>query len=1074
MKILRLLTLLRNGRRFNLFVILLGLNLCILSIQKIEAQNCSVNAGIPQTICANEQLFLQGSFTPPLKGGAQVLWQQVGGPAATIVDPTDLHTEVKNIIAGNSYTFRIWTTCGDGALTFQDVTHAVKAITIASAGPDATYCPGAAVNLSANSPGTNESGLWSGSGNGITVNNPISPTSSLTIAGNTSGSVTLRWTITNSLTSCSSYDEVVITNRGGVTPVSAGTDQVLNHCYSSTQSTTLSGSFAGSGIDGQRGTWSIVSGPNIPTIANSHSNSTTVTNLIEGVYVFRWTVAGTCISGSDEVQVTVPAPTADVTGAAISGGNPIQFCDPTITSTVLSGTIPKYVNETVHWVQTSGPAVSIEDPNSPVTTITGLSSLSSYAFSYTIRNAVTSCSSSATVTVSYYPNPPSLSITSSDPVLLTCNSTSATINFLAGGSGTTQYQILSGPSGTGMTFPTSWINSGGSPLVINGLTKPGTYLVQMRRSTMTGGECTTPFAQITIVSSLEGVSSNAGTDQILDCNVTETDLIGNDPTAAGGTGQGTWSQVSGPSAIILSDPHSPILHIGSLLPNGLYVFRWLISGGPLCPSSQDDVQVYTATLTPSSRSAGTNQTNVCYNTPAYLNAEAPQYVFERGTWTVSPSTGVAFSDIHSPQAIVTGLSASTLYTFTWTISNGCGSASSSMTIDVINTIGPIVANAGPDQCLSSGTTSISLSGNDPAPGTGLWIKLDGPAATITSSTLKNTSVTGLTNGTYHFEWAISSGGCNPTRDTVTVTIDDPVTTASAGVDLTVCGTTITMNPGGVDPTKGSGKWIQVSGNAGVQFDGSSDPSSWTKVSPVLTNLQNGTYIFRYTVTNGACVSSDDVTVFVSDPAPSPADAGPDKAVCGNTSVTMEGISPVSGNGRWSIISGPNTPTIVSPTLPTSNITGLITGSYVFRWTVSGGTFCTPTYDDATVNVTLSADAGSDQSYCEEIKSVKLTGTLASTGTWTQVGNTPNTATITKTSDNIAIASNLIPGFYTFEYSVSIPGCIPSTDQMTVTLYSPPSTSSAGADQTLCNASIFNLNADNPASGTGTWTKLSGH
>ena len=65
-----------------------------------NAQNCSVNAGFPQTICANEQLFLQGSYTPPLKSGVQVLWQQIGGPAATIVDPTKLNTEVTNLLPG--------------------------------------------------------------------------------------------------------------------------------------------------------------------------------------------------------------------------------------------------------------------------------------------------------------------------------------------------------------------------------------------------------------------------------------------------------------------------------------------------------------------------------------------------------------------------------------------------------------------------------------------------------------------------------------------------------------------------------------------------------------------------------------------------------------------------------------------------------------------------------------------------------------------------------------------------------------------------------------------------------------
>ena len=223
------------------------------ALGQVQGQNCSVNAGIPQTICANQQLFLQGSFTAPLKSGAQVVWTQIAGPAATIVSPTTLNTEVTNLSAGNSYTFRIYTTCADGALTYQDVTHTVSAISIANAGPDATYCPGAVASLSANAVGVNETGTWTGSGGGVTVNSVNSPTSSLTITGGSSGPVTLRWTITNT-NGCSSYDEVIITNRGGLA-VSAGSNQNLGHCYSTTQSTTLSGSYAGSNIDGQQGTW---------------------------------------------------------------------------------------------------------------------------------------------------------------------------------------------------------------------------------------------------------------------------------------------------------------------------------------------------------------------------------------------------------------------------------------------------------------------------------------------------------------------------------------------------------------------------------------------------------------------------------------------------------------------------------------------------------------------------------------------------------------------------------------------------------------------------------------------------
>jgi gliding motility-associated-like protein len=1067
----------RESFSVKFFSIILFFSL-LLFTQQAFSQNCSVNAGIPQTICANQRLYLQGSFTAPLQAGAQVTWVQVGGPAAIIVDTHVLNTEVTNLLAGNSYTFRISTTCADGAFTYQDVTHTVKAISIANAGTDATYCPGINVgNLQANAPGTNETGSWTGSGsNGVTINNTTSPTSTISLSGNSSGSATLRWTITNSLTGCSSYDDVVITNRGGLSPVNAGIDQVLNHCFSSTQSTTLSGSYGGSNVDGQQGTWTIVSGPNVPIIVSSHAQNTSVTGLIEGVYVFRWTVVGTCTSGADEVQITVPAPTANVTSSNISGGNQV-FCDPATTSTVITGTTPLYINETVTWIQTGGPALppgSIVNPNSPVTAINNLLSPNTYTFNYTINNPITVCSSSANISVSYLPNPPSLAITTTDPVLLDCGVNTATIKYNASGSGTTQYRLISGP-GTG--YPTPWSNAStsaagnGLSQDVNGLTDIGTYRLQMRRSSTIGSApaCGTVYDEISIVTSLNSGISNAGTDQNLNCDVSSTDLVGNVPLV----GEGTWSQVSGPSAIILTSPHSPTLSIGGLLPDGLYIFRWLISGGSNCNVSQDDVQVYTAQTSPNTYDAGPNQINVCYSTPLYLNATPPAFVFERGNWTVNPSAGITISDSHSPKAIVTGLLPYTTYTFTWSISNGCGSESDFMTVDVIDQVGPIVAKAGTDQCIGSGTTSISLAGNSPSPGTGIWTLVSGPNIPVISTASSATlTVTGMVNGTYKFEWAIYSGGCSPTRDTVMVTIDTPVTTASIGADLIVCGSSVTLNAAGSAPAKGTGKWTQVSGNAGVKFNGSSDQSTWTNYAPFISDLQAGVYVFRYTITNGACSSSDDVSVFVSEPA-SPANiALANNGVCGASSISLVADAITTGSGIWTIISGPNTPSIVSSNSSTTNVTGLITGSYKFRWTVSGGPFCPSTSDEITIDVTLNANAGSDQSYCEAITSVNLTGTTASSGTWTQIGTTPNIATITTTGGNTAIASGLIAGVYTFEYKISTTGCT-STDDMTVTLYPPPSVADAGADQELCNAATFTMNAAAPVSGTGTWSKLSG-
>ena len=153
---------------------------------------------------------------------------------------------------------------------------------------------------------------------------------------------------------------------------------------------------------------------------------------------------------------------------------------------------------------------------------------------------------------------------------------------------------------------------------------------------------------------------------------------------------------------------------------------------------------------------------------------------------------------------------------------------------------------------------------------------------------------------------------------------------------------------------------------------------------------------------------------------------------------------------------------------------MITGTYLFKWTVTAGIYCDPTADTVAITVTLKANAGADQAYCQEISTVNLTGTVGSNGDWTFTSKPSGAAdpTITKTSNNTATASGLVLGTYTFRYTIPAEGC-DSYDEMTVTLDPPPTAAAAGGDQELCNASAFNMVGNTPAAGIGTWTKIFG-
>ena len=199
---------------FNLksvFVSLLTLFLFAYSFNS-KGQNCSVNANVDLSLCANETMLLIGQKAGLFEGSGTTTWSQVEGPSVIITNPNSLTTTVTGFTGGNSYKFRLSTVCKDGTLTYDDVVYTVKPITQSNAGADMTFCPGTpAGNMAANPVGLNETGSWSiiGTNNGVTLTNNNSPTSPISIANNKSGNTSLVWTINNT-NGCLSKDTVII------------------------------------------------------------------------------------------------------------------------------------------------------------------------------------------------------------------------------------------------------------------------------------------------------------------------------------------------------------------------------------------------------------------------------------------------------------------------------------------------------------------------------------------------------------------------------------------------------------------------------------------------------------------------------------------------------------------------------------------------------------------------------------------------------------------------------------------------------------------------------------------------
>jgi len=104
-----------------------------------------------------------------------------------------------------------------------------------------------------------------------------------------------------------------------------------------------------------------------------------------------------------------------------------------------------------------------------------------------------------------------------------------------------------------------------------------------------------------------------------------------------------------------------------------------------------------------------------------------------------------------------------LYTFT--DGNGCTNQAS-LTTNVV--VPPTTANAGPD--ITATGITVTLAGNTPVNGTGLWSVASGTGGSFGTPASPTSTFTGSTNSIYHLVWTITNPPCAPSTDTVMVTM----------------------------------------------------------------------------------------------------------------------------------------------------------------------------------------------------------------------------------------------------------------------------------------------------------------
>ena len=192
---------------------------------------------------------------------------------------------------------------------------------------------------------------------------------------------------------------------------------------------------------------------------------------------------------------------------------------------------------------------------------------------------------------------------------------------------------------------------------------------------------------------------------------------------------------------------------------------------------------------------------------------------------------------------------------------------------------------------------------------------------------------------------------------------------------------------------------------------------------------------------------------------------------------------------WTKLSGPSGPVITSPTSPTTTITGLTPGTYVYQLQATDNNGATGV-DNVTILVTANqnpvANAGVDKNITLPTNTVSVTGSgTDSDGSivsylWTKVSG-PSTFTIASPTSATTNINNLVQGTYVFQLQVTDNLGGTGTDTMTVVVNPVPNlapTANADTDKviTLPTASVTLTGSGTDPDGTiasYAWTKVSG-
>ncbi|MBC7391432.1 MAG: hypothetical protein H7329_19695, partial [Opitutaceae bacterium] len=777
------------------------------------------------------------------------------------------------------------------------------------------------------------------------------------------------------------------------------------------------------GYPSSTGVWSLKKGPNVP-VFDPNPPTTTVTKIVDGDYVFNYTVTRTgCFPRADTVSFQVRStPKAKVS-------NDTSVCQ--VNNFNLKATSPS-LGQTGTWSVVSGPAGAvISSPNSSNTNVSGLVA-GLYKFSWIIDGSVcgtdtayfnlTNNALPVITSASLSPNP----VCAGKSVVFSLNTISAT----------TTYK-WSGPSG--FTFT----HTGVQPLPVIGSvlnSDAGNYSV-----TATLNGCTSAATNVgTLIVNLKPAKTTISTSANPVCQNQTLILTGNTVSAV------TWTLPNNTTSAA-----NPLV-INNIQAINVGKYKITVSSG-LCNSNADSVTIaVTNVTTPTISQSGSG--TYCSGTSFTLTA-SPSILGATYTWT-TPSggtlTGISQTIVNS------ALTDAGTYNVTIKV-NGCtGPAASS----VVN-INP--APAQPDNItgvspVCQGTSNVDYSVTTPVGGvTYNWTYTVGSGVTIigSGSAVKlNFSNTASPNGTLNV--SASSGTCVSPLQTKAITV-----------------TPIPSTPGLIKQSKPSvcqgdnGVVYTVPSVAGVTYNwtysgtGATFAGTTNSIS-VNFSATATSGVMSLTASSGTCTSGPSNLNVTLNAIPATPTVPANIPVCVGSPLNIPSNPLIAGVYSWN---GPNGFSAATQNANIPSVTLAANGPYNIFVTNNGCKSATATTNVAVSNVPAAPVNFAPASVCEAAGNVvfSVTNNPTVTYSWSLVGAPAGVSTIGATNQN-SVTANIAAGAGNFSFRIiTIANSCSTTVVKAVTVNTLPATPLPSANvNPVCLGLPVTISAGLVASGY-SWT-----